>query len=108
MVWKTSFALALMLAAVATIAAAQENSGPMTRPAHQLPGMIGFGMMGGLRAIGALADVNGDGALSLEEVEAASIRIFEAADADADGQLTAEEIGAFMDGGMAPASELGV
>jgi EF hand len=67
--------------------------------------MIGFGMMGGLRTIVALVDVNGDGALSLEEVEAASVRIFEAADADADRRLTIEEIGAFMDGGMAPASE---
>ena len=105
MVRKTSIALALLLAAAATIAAAQGNSGPMTRPAQQLPGMIGFGMMGGLRTILALVDVNGDGALSLEEVQAASIRIFEAADADADGRLTTEEIGAFMDGGMAPASE---
>jgi len=105
MVWKSSFALPPLLAAAATIAAAQGNSGPMTQPAHQLPGMIGFGMMGGLRTIVALVDVNGDGALSLEEVEAASIRIFEAADADADGRLTTEEIGAFMDGGMAPASE---
>ena len=101
---KTSFAFAPLLAAAATIAAAQENSGPMTRPADQ-SGMIGFGIMGGLRTIVALVDVNGDGALSLEEVQAASIRIFEAADADADGRITSEEIGAFMDGGMAPASE---
>ena len=74
MLWRTSFALALLLAAAVTIAAAQENSGPMTRPTHQLPGMIGFGMMGGLRSIVALVDANGDGALSLEEVQAASTR----------------------------------
>jgi hypothetical protein len=77
----------------------------MTRPAHQLPGMIGFGMMGGLGTIVAVVDVNADGALSLEEVEAASNRIFEAADADADSRPTTDEIGAFMDGGMAPASQ---
>ena len=105
MVRKSAAALALLVATVATIAPAQDTSGPMTPPAHQLPGMIGFGMMGGLRSIVALVDVNGDGALSLEEVEAASLRIFKAADADADGRLTIEEIGAFTEGDTAPASE---
>ena len=52
------------------------------------------------RTIVALVDANSDGALSLEEVEAASVRIFKAADADADGRLTTEEIDAFISGGI--------
>ena len=77
----------------------------MVRPAIQPPGMIGFAMMGGLRAIVALVDANGDGTLSLEEVEAASVRIFRAADVDTDGRLTTEEIDAFISGGIGPAAE---
>ena len=48
MVWKTAAALALLLAAAGNIAAAEGDDGPMMRPAYQPPGMIGFGMMGGL------------------------------------------------------------
>ena len=77
-----SIALAILTAVVASVAFAQGNNGPRMRPADFAPGMIGFGMMGGLRTIVALVDTNGDGALSLDEVEAASVRIFNAADAD--------------------------
>ena len=101
MVRKTAAALALLLAAAVNIAFAGGGGGPMMRP----PGMIGFGMMGGLRTIVALVDANSDGALSLEEVEAASVRIFKAADADADGLLTTEEIDAFINPGMGSTSE---
>jgi hypothetical protein len=95
-------ALAVLLTVSGNVAVADETTGPMTRPDLQPPGTIGFGMMGGLRTIVALIDTNGDGTLSQEEVEAASVRIFKTADTDADGQLTMEEIGAFMDGGMQP------
>ena len=105
MVGKTAAVLALLLAAAADIAVAEGDDGPMARPANQPPGMIGFAMMGGLRTIVALVDANGDGTLSLEEVEAASVRIFKAADADADGRLTTEEIDAFINGGIGPAAE---
>ena len=105
MVGKTAAVLALLLAAAANIAVAEGDEGPMMRPADEPPGMIGFGMMGGLRTIVALVDANSDGALSLEEVEAASVRIFKAADADTDGRLTTEEIDAFINGGIGPAAE---
>lgn len=105
MVLKISPALAVLLAVAANIAVAEGDDGPMMRPDQKPPGTIGFGMMGSLRTIVALVDTNGDGALSQEEVEAASVRIFKAADADADGRLTTEELDAFTEGGMALAQE---
>jgi Ca2+-binding EF-hand superfamily protein len=44
----------------------------------------------------AIADTNGDGALSFEEVTAIHKRVFDAADANKDGKLTPEEIQAFI------------
>ena len=44
MVWKTSPAVAVLLAAAAKIAAADGNDGPMIRPDHQPQVAIGFGM----------------------------------------------------------------
>ena len=44
----------------------------------------------------AIADMDGDGALSFEEVTAIHKRIFDKADADKDGKVTPEEVQAFM------------
>ncbi len=50
------------------------------------------------KIIFAIADTNGDGALSFEEVTAIHKRVFDAADANKDGKLTPEEIQAFIRG----------
>jgi hypothetical protein len=72
-------------------------------------GMMDHGMMahglgrGGCspimsRIIFALMDGDGDGTVSLQEFEAAHERIFKAMDANKDGQLTEDEMMAFMHG----------
>lgn len=63
-------------------------------------------MMGGVRQnmmqghmmkiMFAVADVDGDGALSFDEVTTIHKRIFETADANKDGKVTPEEMQAFM------------
>lgn len=67
-------------------------------------GMMGQAGMGGgmmLTMMMAMMDTNGDGALSLEEVQAVHERMFGMADGDGDGQLSADEIqGLMMGGGM--------
>jgi Ca2+-binding EF-hand superfamily protein len=62
----------------------------------------GMGMMGqrqGMRVMMILMDTDGDGALSLEEVQAAHAKIFKAVDADKNGKATLEEIQTFFGGG---------
>jgi hypothetical protein len=67
-------------------------------------GMMGGGMMGGgamgppmmMRMIFALMDGDGDGAISLQEFQAAHERIFKAMDSNKDGRLAQEEMQAFM------------
>ena len=44
----------------------------------------------------AIADAEGDGAVSFEEVTAIHQQIFDAVDADNDGKVTPEEVQAFM------------
>ena len=44
----------------------------------------------------AIADVNGDGALSFEEVTTIHKRIFDRVDANKDGKVTPEEVQSFM------------
>ncbi|WP_414832867.1 EF-hand domain-containing protein [Afifella sp. YEN Y35] len=78
------------------------------------PGMMGAGgMQGG--AIGMMGphmskmmlvmmDTDGNGSLSLEEVQAVHERMFKAMDADDDGQLSASEMASFC-GGQASQSE---
>lgn len=68
-------------------------------------GMMQPGMMGGMPMMGAhgptmkilfaIADTNGDGALSYEEMTAIHKRIFDAVDANKDGKVTPEEMQAF-------------
>ena len=67
-------------------------------------GMTGGGMMGGqmgspmmFRMMFALMD-DGDGEISLLEFQAAHERIFKAMDRDKNGQVTQEEMQAFMHG----------
>lgn len=51
-----------------------------------------------MRIMFAIADTNGDGALSFDEVTAIHKRIFDLIDANKDGKVTPEEIQAFMQG----------
>lgn len=68
-------------------------------------GMMGGGMMGGsamgspmmFRMMFALMD-DGDGEISLQEFQAAHERIFKSMDRNKNGQLTQEEMQAFMQG----------
>jgi uncharacterized membrane protein len=68
-------------------------------------GMMGHGMMGGgmmgppmmFRMMFALMD-DGDGEISLQEFQAAHERIFKAMDSNKNGQVTQEEMQAFMHG----------
>ena len=59
-------------------------------------GMWGHGM--GMRATMILMDTDGDGALSLEEVQTAHARFFKAMDANKDGKVTLEEVQVFFRG----------
>jgi hypothetical protein len=68
------------------------------------PGMMGAGV-GQMRMIGhahamkimfAIADADGNGALTFDEVSALHKRIFDAVDADDSGDVTREEIQSFM------------
>ncbi|MCP3055435.1 EF-hand domain-containing protein [Aurantimonas marianensis] len=61
-------------------------------------GMMGPRMGGPhmMRMMMILLDTNGDGALSLDEVQAVHARFFKAIDADADGKVTIEEMQGFM------------
>ncbi|WP_429818373.1 EF-hand domain-containing protein [Ensifer sp. B1-9] len=77
---------------------------------EMMPGaMMGarrYGMMGGMRQgmmqghmmkiMFAVADVDGDGALSFEEVTTINKRIFDKVDANDDGKVTPEEMQGFM------------
>ena len=83
----------------------QEGAGPMGRGGMMGP-MMGRGMMGGgemgpsfmMRMMFALMDADGDGAVSLQEFQAAHERIFKAMDSNKDGKLTLEEMQAFIHG----------
>ena len=65
------------------------------------PGMMRHERMMGrrghaMKVLFAIADADGDGALSFEEVTVIHKRIFDGVDADDDGKVTAEEIQAFL------------
>ena len=68
---------------------------------RQMHGMMGRGGMMPMRVMMILMDTNADGALSLEEVQAAHARIFKAVDADSSGGVTLEEIQTFFHGSTA-------
>ena len=70
--------------------------------------MMGKGMMGqkqSMHLMMVLMDADGDGALSLEEVQAAHAKIFKAVDDDKDGKVTLEEIQTFFGGGSSASPE---
>jgi hypothetical protein len=70
------------------------------------PGMMAHGMMGAMpmmamrghmmKVMFAIADADGDGALSFEEVTAIHKRVFSKVDANKDGKVTPEELKSFM------------
>jgi hypothetical protein len=75
----------------------QGRMGPgMMRQRGPRMGMMGHGAM--MRAMFAIMDADGDGALSREEFREAHDRIFNHMDADGDGRVTLEEIQRFMHG----------
>lgn len=63
-------------------------------------GRMGMGPMRGqmMRIMFAVADTDGDGALSFEEVMAVHKRIFVTVDANKDGKVTLDEMRIFMQG----------
>jgi hypothetical protein len=70
--------------------------GMMDRGGMMGPGSMGRGMM--MRMMFSLMDADGDGAVSLQEFQAAHERIFRGMDANKDGRLSLEEIQTFMQG----------
>ena len=72
---------------------------PMMR-SGMMSGMGGMPMMAPrghmMKVMFAIADMNGDGALSFEEVTALHKRIFDRVDANKDGKVTREEIQTFV------------
>ncbi|WP_119391329.1 EF-hand domain-containing protein [Taklimakanibacter lacteus] len=93
--------------------AGQGQGGMMGQMGPGMMGGMGSGMMGGMMQPGmmgammpmrghmmkimfAIADTNGDGGLSFEEVTALHKRIFDKVDADKDGKVTPEELQTFM------------
>jgi hypothetical protein len=109
LVFLTVFAAAGLTAAVAQTTT-DAPSGQPGQPGMMAPGMMGPGMMGpgmmhpgmmGMRAhmmkvMFAIADMDGDGALTFAEVSAVHQRVFNWVDADKDGKVTPEELQAFM------------
>ena len=67
-------------------------------------GMMGRGMGHGqmMRMMFIVADADGDGALSLQEIQTVHERIFNAVDADDDGRVTLEEMREFMSDARGP------
>jgi Ca2+-binding EF-hand superfamily protein len=83
----------------------QGRMGPgMMRQRGPRMGMMGHGGM--MRAMFAIMDADGDGALSREEFQEAHDRIFNHMDADGDGRVTLEEIQGFMHAAPTPAQQM--
>lgn len=71
--------------------------GPRTRSGTMHPGMMGAEMHEQMmKIVFALADADGNGGLSLDELATIQTRIFAAVDADEDGNVTPEELRAFI------------
>jgi hypothetical protein len=114
--------IASALLLMTNIAGAQEQKAPSAgaqeqeAPSAKMTGedmmghgedMMGHGMMRPrmmrqrmhMRVMMTLIDTDGDGALSLEEVQTAHAKIFKVIDADKDGKVTLEETEMFFRGG---------
>ncbi|RWK64787.1 EF-hand domain-containing protein [Mesorhizobium sp.] len=90
--------------------AGQDQGAQPAQPGMMPPGMMGqgmgHGMMGAMpmmrmrghmmKIMFAIADTDGDSALSFEEITAIHKRIFDKVDANKDGKVTSEEVQAFM------------
>ncbi|WP_245489230.1 EF-hand domain-containing protein [Rhizobium ruizarguesonis] len=91
---------------------AQSEAKPEAEGSEMMPGMMGRNMMSsgmseGMRMMGpmhdhmmkimfVIADSDGDGAISFEELTAIHKRVFDAVDANNDGKVTPEEMQSFM------------
>ncbi|BCH25056.1 EF-hand domain-containing protein [Mesorhizobium sp. L-8-3] len=94
---------------------AQPGQGGMMPPGMMAQGMMGQSMMGGMMQPGmmggmpmmpmrgqmmkigfAIADTNGDGGISFDELTTIHKRIFDKVDVDKDGRVTPEEVQTFM------------
>jgi predicted lipid-binding transport protein (Tim44 family) len=94
---------------------ADRQNAPPGGPGTMMGPMMGPGMMGGMmgpqmggampmmgrhthmmKVMFAIADADGDGALTFQEVTAIHQRIFKAVDANKDGKVTPDEARAFM------------
>jgi EF hand len=92
---------------------AQQMTGPQpSQPTMGCPKMADMMGQGGMmhqdmhmRVMMILMDTDGDGALSLEEVQAAHAKIFKAIDADKDGKATPTEVQMFFRGGSATSNQ---
>jgi hypothetical protein len=102
----TLIASALLL--VSNIAGAQEQQAPSGMMPGQGMGVMGPRVMGhdmGMRVMMILMDTDGDGALSLEEVQTAHAKIFKVIDADKDGKVTMAEMQTFFRGGSSTSDQ---
>lgn len=116
----------LLAAGSLSSAGAQTSTGPENTPdpasPPNRPSMMGRGMMSGMGGLGhggmcgmmdhmmdgmmagglrmrmmfAIADTDGDGSLSFDEVTAIHKRLFNAVDANKDGKVTSEELRKFF------------
>jgi hypothetical protein len=112
----------LLAAGSLSSAGAQTSTGPENTPdpasPPNRPSMMGRGMMSGMGGLGhggmcgmmdgmmagglrmrmmfAIADTDGDGSLSFDEVTAIHKRLFNAVDANKDGKVTPEELRKFF------------
>jgi hypothetical protein len=85
----------------------EDTMGHMGQSMRGHHGMMRHGMMRDrmhMRITMILMDNDGDGALSLEEVQAGHAKIFKVIDADKDGKVTLTEVETFFRGGS-PTSE---
>jgi hypothetical protein len=102
----------IVLALSGLVQAQEATPNPMMGQGQSYGGMMGH-MMGGhgmmmrggtmmrpgmMRMMVVMMDTDGDGALSLEEVQSVHARIFKAMDVDKNGRVTIEEIEQFFRG----------